>query len=318
LEEYLKIFSLYRCEEDYRTPRVIEAATRWLRSRRVKDHLFLWVDIFDPHEPWYPPKLYRKMYVDPEYRGKHLINPFGASDYLTQDELDNIKNLYSSEVTFVDRWIGHLYDEIKNLDLLDNTLIILTSDHGVYLGEHGLLRKSRPWPYVELVRIPFIIRHPELAGGKKHVGFAETVDLLPTILDFLNISSDGSEKSEKRLLIGPSKKVTDQTFHGKSVIPLLEGKKEKIRNFAYAGCFSKAWSIRNEDWSLIYWLPQKLQPDVKDTQAFPLGDKIPGRCELYNRKNDFGELLDISQKNVDITQHLKLELTRFVHQLSSL
>ena len=187
-EQYLRNTSSFEGEEDYFAPRVAQEAVRWLEyqvaARGQKDRLFLWVDFFDPHEPWDPPDPWRSMY-DPDYEGQELIDPVpGEVDgYITPRELEHTMALYAGEITFLDKWVGIPLDRIRDLGLWDDTLLMLTSDHGEPFGEHGYVRKVRPYSYEELVHIPWIVRHPEGCGaGKRFDALVQTTDLMPTIL----------------------------------------------------------------------------------------------------------------------------------------
>ena len=89
------------------------------------------------------------------------------------------------EVTMVDRWLGRFLDRMDELDLFENTLILL-SDHGHALGEHGYTGKPHYALWPELTDIVFMIRHPEGKGaGETSDHYASTHDVAPTILGFL-------------------------------------------------------------------------------------------------------------------------------------
>ena len=125
----------------------------------------MWIDCFDPHEPWDAPSVYDpdlKCPYDPDYEGKDMFLPIqGHVDGLYTDrELEHIRALYAEKVTMVDKWFGHLMNNIRTLGMEDDTLVILVSDHGSPMGKgehgHGIMRKCRPWPYEELAHIPMI------------------------------------------------------------------------------------------------------------------------------------------------------------------
>src|SRR6202011_5676395 len=87
-----------------------------------------------------------------------------------------------------DRWLGELGDALRRLGRLDDTLLIFTSDQGEPLGEHGYVRRFRPWLYEELIHTPLIIRLPGARhGGMRHQALVQTVDLLPTVLSALDL-----------------------------------------------------------------------------------------------------------------------------------
>jgi len=299
LEQYLKNVAHWKSDEDHFVAQVVKAGIKWLEEQPRKDNLFLWLDCFDPHEPWDPPEAFYKQYADPNYKGKELIHPIpgDVEGYLTEDELKFVLALYAGEVTLVDKWVGIFFDNLKEMGMLENTLIIYTTDHGEPFGEHHIIRKARPWPYEELSHIPFILRHPkEIGKGKRLDAFVETCDVMPTILDFLGID-------------GPP------VMQGKSLLPLISGEVEKVRNYGYSGYHARSWSIRSKEWSYILWLPESHAP--KEGAPWTLGGtfKTPRKPELYNRKIDPMEQNDVIDEYPDVADELELELRRFVATL---
>ncbi|MGQ9628932.1 MAG: sulfatase [bacterium] len=178
-----------RSEEDWFAPQVFRAGMRWLHENRDAEKFFLCVDSFDPHEPWDPPREYAEMYF-PGYKGREIITPlyYGDSSYLSHDELRYMRALYAGEVTMVDKWLGLFLDKVRELGLMDDTLIVLISDHGHPLGDHGAIGKL-PWAlYPELLDIPYMIRHPKgECAGKRVDDFVYNHDIMATALDLLGI-----------------------------------------------------------------------------------------------------------------------------------
>ncbi len=309
LEQYLRNRSHWQGDEDHFIAQVVKSSLHWIENQPEKDGLFLWMDCFDPHEPWDPPEPFNRMY-QPDYEGKELIHPIpGEVDgYLTAEDLKCVQALYAGEISLVDKWLGIFLERLRELGMFDNTLIVFMSDHGEPLGEgkwgHGIMRKARPWPYEELVHIPLIIRHPEGIGcGKRRSAFAQPPDIMPTILDYLGIVGPGG-------------------MHGQSLIPIMSGQIKKIRDYAYTGFYLKSWSIRTPDWSYIWWLPTL--PRIEQTMPGTLGAisctlvgslETPPKAELYNRKTDLYELKNLVDVCPRISKDLELQLRRFVEQL---
>jgi len=199
LPQYLKNIANRQTEEDCFAPQVFNAAIRWIEENRGGEKLFLFIDSFDPHEPWDPPQRYRDLYY-PDYTGREVITPnySTSSDYLTPDELRYMKACYAGEVTMVDTWLGKFLEKMKELDLLDKSLVILIADHGHQFGEHNMMGKIPRGLYPELMDIPLFIRHPDgFKRGKRVSGYVYNHDIVPTILRFLSIESptptDGNE-----------------------------------------------------------------------------------------------------------------------------
>jgi len=285
-EKYLRNRAHWKSEEDHFIAQMMRGGLNWLDSQNRDDNMFLWLDCFDPHEPWDPPQEYVDLY-DPGYEGKEIINPIAreVEGYLTPEELNHIKALYAGEITLVDKWIGYFIEQLRERGFLDDSLIIFTSDHGEPLGEHGIVRKCRSWLFEELMRTPLIIHAP----NQKPVvsdAITQSPDLMPTILDFLKIDPpDGLE--------------------GESLMPIVGGQEKIIRENAYCGMFNQGWSIRNAKWNFVYYL--------RDQK--PAGSVCPDRRELYDLKNDPGEQTNVIEQHPQLAKDMELELLRFVEEL---
>jgi arylsulfatase A-like enzyme len=83
---------------------------------------------------------------------------YGVSGYLSDAELDHLRAHYAGEVTLVDKWLGAFLDRARDLGMLDDTVLILTSDHGHQLGEHGMIGKIPLGLWYELVDVPMMLR----------------------------------------------------------------------------------------------------------------------------------------------------------------
>jgi len=310
-EQYLRNVSWYRKEEDYNVARVVQAAIDWLEriTRRQKDHLFLWVDCFDPHEPWDPPSPYREMY-DPDYEGQALIDPVpGPIDgYMTPDELRHTLALYAGEVTFVDKWLGVLLGRMRELGIYDNSLIMFTSDHGEPFGEHGIVRKAQPWGYEELAHIPWLIHHPDgLGAGQQIGGFVQPPDMMPTILDALGVGGALGTSALQLEFTAPVRLTFPQDMvvnrrtvqlHGHSLLPLLDGQTDAVREFAVTAHYGRQWALRTRDWTYMHNL-----------------DARPP--ELYHRPTDLQEQHNVAPAHPEVVDQLELMLRRFVDEIES-
>jgi len=240
-----------RREEDWIPAKTAMEASRWLEEN-YRWKFFLYLDFFDPHEPWDPPRWYVDMY-DPCYEGEEVVYPaYGPCSYLTQDELLHIRALYAGEAALVDRWIGFLLEKMSNLGLFENTTIVFTSDHGFYLGEHGPVGKSviigrsqglAPL-YEEVAHIPLLIRFPDNLSLRKSIkinALVQTPDVTATVLDLAGVKS-----------------FTGGSVQGKSVLPLVKGKASSVRDIAVStpslikgvGTGLRA-TVTTDKWSLI-------------------------------------------------------------------
>ena len=123
-------------EEDYFAPRVLNESMKWLDQNQDADKIFLTVESFDPHEPWLVPQHYRKMYRKEEEQ-EHVISRYGEMKEAEKKYLPRLQANVSGEVTMCDRWFGYFMEKLKKLNMLDNTMVILTSDHGHSIGDRN-------------------------------------------------------------------------------------------------------------------------------------------------------------------------------------
>src|SRR5690606_25480305 len=111
---------------------------------------------------------------------------------IDEETIQLVRELYAAEVTFVDRWIGKLLNRLDELGLAENTVIYYLSDHGLTLGEHGIIGKSTPRPRREIHHVPYIIHDPSgRRAGDTSRYFASTHDVARTICSFLGVRAPG-------------------------------------------------------------------------------------------------------------------------------
>lgn len=249
-----------RDETESDAARVFDEAIRQLEGAVRGGRKFaLVVDCFDPHEPWSPPKEYIDLYGDPEYEGPEIGTlDYGPSDYLSKDELRRAHADYAAAVTMTDRWLGTFLDRFEELGLSDNTAIVLTSDHGVLLGERGWVGKIPGELHPEMARVPFAIVHPAgKRAGESSEYFASTHDVAPTVLSLLGIDE-------------PS------WIEGHDLTPLLDSEDQPpARPFHYGGMYNRHF-IRTDQWVL-------------------LGDNLGGNRQLFDLTLDPGEFENVAE-----------------------
>ena len=201
IRQYLANTQERHTEEDWFAPRVFEKATQFLGIANKHQPFFLVADCYDPHEPWDPPTEYVTLYDPDGYEGLEPFNPrYGEVDYLTDGQLLRMRALYSAEATLADRWLGRFLEKMEELKLFENTLLVVISDHGHLLGEHGFVGKLHYALWPELTDIVFMVRHPEGKGaGETSDHYASTHDVAPTVLATLGVDSprpmDGQDLS---------------------------------------------------------------------------------------------------------------------------
>jgi len=174
-------------EEDYFTARVMIEAAHWLEQNQDAEKFFLTVESFDPHELWFVPEYYRRMYDDTD-GPEQAFSLYGDADRMPPYLLRRAQANYSGLVTMCDRWFGHFYETMRVLGLLENTLVIVLSDHGHSIGDGNYFGKrgypSRP----EVFDIVLFVRHPggEGAGERSNLLLQHT-DVCAQILDFAGV-----------------------------------------------------------------------------------------------------------------------------------
>jgi len=174
-------------EEDYFNARVFIEAVRWLEQNRDADNFFLTVESFDPHEPWFVPGHYRRMYDDSD-GPEQVVSGYADTSELPRDLLRRTQANYSGLVTMCDRWFGYFREALGKLGLLDNTLLLVTSDHGHSIGDKSYLGK-RGYPSDSSVYdIPLFVRHPEGEGaGERSDAIVQHHDLSAEMLHFAGV-----------------------------------------------------------------------------------------------------------------------------------
>ncbi len=322
VKQYLRNVSQRREEADYFVAQTMETACKWLERNYRREKFFLYVDTFDPHEPWDPPQYYTDLY-DPGYQGEKVIYPaYARADYLSEGELKHMRALYAGEVTLVDRWVGRLLNKIDDLGLRNTTCIVFLSDHGFYHGEHNYIGKAllddkgfQSVPlYEEVIHIPFMIRLPKAQRGQRIQAFAQPVDIMPTLLELAGIP------------------IPDRV-QGRSLLPYLEGKEDE-RGFAVS-----SWSIMHgpgrpstlttEEWAFIYagaW-PEGEKPDLARPILTPAVDsgfrtEWPYAeeqlvTELYHLPSDPGQTHNLITERWDIAVELHQKYMTFLEQVGT-
>ncbi len=209
--------STWRSEEDRLVARTMSEAERWL-ERHHEERFFLYVDTWDPHEPWDAPEYYTARYRE-GYGGEQIYPAYGdwREAGLAREEVDLGHATYCGEVTMVDFWVGRLLAKLDALGLRENTIVFFTSDHGFYFGEHDYFGKAEwvhepeasvtedsmvpewlpeswlltvGWSplYKELTNVPLMVRGPGLEPGRRKA-MTTAPDLAPTILELAGVEA---------------------------------------------------------------------------------------------------------------------------------
>lgn len=227
----------YETAEDHYCAQLVHQAMEWLEANHGRpEPILLWVDSFDPHEPWTPPRKFDR-YTDPNYTGKKIILPCGgpASAHFTEEEMAYTQGLYAGEVAYVDHYVGQLLDRLRKLGHYEDSVIVLVADHGHPLADHGKFLKGGDRMYSELLKVPFMVRFPGSEhGGQRLDALAQFQDVLPTLFDAVGMGNN------------------IETMHGHSLMPLIRGDADSAREVIITGYHEAPdRCVRDREWSYI-------------------------------------------------------------------
>ena len=303
----------WRSEADRLVARTMTAAEDWL-ERHYREPFFLYVDGWDPHEPWDAPEYYTNMYR-PGYEGRQLYPSYAKWEEagLTTDDVELAHATYCGEVTMVDFWIGRLLAKLDVLGLSENTWVLFVSDHGFYFGEHGYFGKaewintldagtiaiaedatlpgwlSESWLltvgwsplYQELIRVPLIVRGPGLGTGRRSA-MTTAPDIAPTILELAGIEAPA-------------------TVRGESFLDVIRGERTEHRPFVIS-----SWPLyfaEGEITTAVDSRPRRIASYMPLTVTTQNRSLILGgptdTPELYDLENDPREQTNVWEQRVD-------------------
>ncbi len=246
---YWRNMSRLNREADFFAPRTLQAAADWLERNHSHENFFLMIDEFDPHEPFHVPPPYDTMY-DPDWDGPlYIWDRYGRIEGETEEQMHHIRAQYAGKVTMTDRWLGRLLERVDDFGLWDDTAIILMTDHGHFLGEHGWMGKPACPAYQTIAHTPLMIHLPGGArGGERIDALTTTVDLYATILEWFGLE--------------PPRPV-----HGRSLIPLLEGKVDRVRDYVLYGWWGRGVNYTDGHYT---YLRHPQTPDNTPLEAYSL------------------------------------------------
>lgn len=309
----------WRVEADWNAPHTFIKAGQWL-ERHYKEDFFLYIDAWDPHEPWDAPKYYTELYL-PNYDEEVVYPPYNFWQEvpgLTEEKVKKAHACYCGEVTMVDTWVGYLLRHIENANLMKNTAIIFSTDHGFYFGEHdGRFGKktlakgpdgkpyARPpaaaaeWIrsplYEEVIAIPLFIYVPDIAPGV-YSGLASAIDLMPTVLDLMEQEVPTHVDGHSLL---PTLK--DATRKGREFVISSEPFAnpgdivQMVDNLSRETETGSDTTVTTDEWSLVY-------------------DITPGLSELYHLPSDPKQEKNVINEHPGVARELHQLLVKFMRE----
>jgi choline-sulfatase len=240
---------------------VVADAIAWLKG---KTRYFAWVHLYDPHAPYEPPSPFKEQYAGRPYDGT---------------------------VAWSDELVGRLVGALRENNVLDNTLVIVTSDHGEALGDHGEDVHGY-FIYEATLRVPLVVRGPGVTAGTRMDGVVRTIDLYPTIVEMFGLSAVGSAKADQYTPSGKSLaaafaggRMHDEPSFAESLVPLLHYGWSDLR------------SVRDGRWKYILApRPELYDLDRDPGELHNLADAEPVRARAMNA--GIKERLQTEQKAV--------------------
>ena len=263
-----------RIESDTTVEMVVER----LNSHQ-QERFFLYVHLLPPHAPYAAPSPFGGRF-DQDYRGiiedttcatLKSIDRGPLRDKVTPGDIEYLRNKYQENLAYADHQVGRILQELRARKLMDETLLVVTSDHGEAFMEHGRMMHNHT-VYEEMIHVPLIVRFPPCLGEMPAHwdGVVELVDLLPTICHALEVP-------------------IDVEVQGRSLLPVLRAGRRSEG-------LARSWTI----------MPHRIGTAIQQRYKL-IKDSSLDRVELYDRQVDPDEKNDIAQAHPELVK-LLLEL----------
>ena len=282
--------------DDVTTPLLEPLVSKFLSSSRDRKRpLFFFAYLWDPHYDYIPPPPFDTMFVDSEaeqisvsrYESSNIVDA-GISDA----ELRYVESQYDGEIRFTDEYLGRFFDLLRNQGLWEDSLIVITADHGEEFFDHGQKGHKRTL-YVESVHVPLLIKFPKSVRTGRDDRLVSLVDLFPTILEAAGIESDAIHQGVSLLKTDPE---TDRSifFELLSTFYHRRGGGQEIEKEEH-----EWWGVRQGDDKLLL-LPSE------------------NRVELYRTRLDPTEQLNVAIENSELVALLKGKIDDWKRESRSL
>jgi len=343
---YMRNTQWWKGVEDRFVSRTMNTAVDWLKENADDGEFYLYLDTFDPHEPWDAPEEFNAKYVDPNYRGEEITYPnYCPASCYEEDEVKFMAARYAAEADLVDKQVGKVLNAIEELGIADETAIIFTADHGFCLGDHGVIGKSIvslggagyfesvPF-YEEVAHIPLLIHLPGQTERKDHQALVQSIDMMPTLLELGEVIRTEQVKGTSKIQTiqcGFHQEVDwsidVNKLHGRSLTPIMNGEVDKVRDMAVSSAslledtprIAKA-TIITDEWKLHYCGkvvdPAKELPAAEVPPNRNEGDYVIGehKALLFNIKDDPGELKNVIEDHLDVAKDLHARYVAYLKE----
>ena len=267
----------------YYTHAVTDMAVDWLKKPHQKPFL-LCLGHKAPHGKWFPEPKYEHVYDNVEIRKpatayetgpntpsfvKERIKTWHGIDgnlYGHKDYEEFVRN-YHATILSVDDSIGGLYDTLRQMGELNNTLIVFAGDNGLLLGDHGLMGKQNLYEFGGM-HVPLVLAGPGIPKGRSDA-LVYLMDLFPTLADYAGAK-------------------VPKGVEGRSLRPVIEGKVSKVRDVLYTAYRDGMRAVRDDRWKLIRY------PLVDKTQLFDLAADPRELSNLAYRPQHSGKIAELT------------------------
>lgn len=191
----------------------------FIETNYQEDNWFLQIETFDPHEPFFASQRFRDMYPDDAYSNIENDWPPYAPVREGEDVVQHTRKRYASLLSMCDYYLGQVLDMMDAHDMWEDTMLIVNTDHGFLLGEHGWWAKSVMPTYNEIAHTPFFVWDPALGvKGERRKSLVQTIDIAPTLLDFFQVaipeSMEGQSLKDVMMWDQPIRETAVFGYHG--------------------------------------------------------------------------------------------------------
>ncbi|MBW2368414.1 MAG: sulfatase [Deltaproteobacteria bacterium] len=188
----------------------------FIRENGAQENWFLQIETFDPHEPFFSPRKYKDLYPH-DYDGPDRDWPGYCRVTESEKQVAHFRYQYAALLSMCDYYLGKVLDVMDEQDMWRDTLLIVNTDHGYLLGEHGWWAKMVQPVYDEIAHIPLFIWDPRNGvKNERRKSLVQTIDLAPTLLDFFAVEKPGTMQGKALAeTIASDKAVRDAGLFGK-------------------------------------------------------------------------------------------------------
>lgn len=300
-------------EQDSGSAATVELVMAWLQKHRDPQRpFFMFINCTEPHLRVWAPEPFRSRFLEPgvtmrqarqvnqdEFAERLGLVPDRPGGHMTREDWTILKSLYDGETAVLDDRMGTLFDYLRAVGILDDTLLIITSDHGDLLDRQGMMGHHLSL-FDDLIHTPLIVRLPGVVpAGKRFDGPVQICDWFPTLLDLLGIRSE---------------RVRGE-LQGVSLLPTWQG--EPVREFALAEYEKGVQPVeralrRQPDMDYRPWLRR-----IKTirTRRFKYHWFSDGSDLLFDLQADPGERHNIISEQPEVAEELRRKLESFLLSL---